>query len=140
MEFRIIENTFSIKIENKIYFIYESYIENGTGYTFSIYKSSKMCQLRNDYYTIDRYNKFVIIGKKNNYLLIKHYRKNKLKFRTIKYDKTILKCVSDKKSHDIYLNNERLVSYYGSNKLFEKDMKICENIIRKQKLIKINNE
>ncbi len=139
MEFKVQKNDFSILIENKIYHIYESYIINGTGYTFAIYKSSKKCQRRENYYIIGlNFNEIVIIGKKYNYMLIRN--ENKFEFDVIKYNKNILRCVSTTTSHSIYLNDEKILSFYGSNKLFEEDMKICENIVRKQKLIKINNE
>jgi hypothetical protein len=137
-EMRIVTNTFLIRIEDKDYFIYESYIKNGSGYTFAIYKSSKLNQRRDNYYFIDySYKQIVIIGKEYNYLLVKNDYNNKFEFNLIKYDKNILKCVCDDSSK-IYLEDKKIYECYGIEKLFKNDMLICKNMIRKEKLIKIN--
>ncbi len=137
----MIEEYFSIKLEDKIYHIYESYILNGTGYTFRIYKSSKMCQERDNCFIIDIHNsKIIIIGKKYNYLLIKE---ELFSFSITKYKKNVLKFIIDGKMNcGIYLEDEKLVSYYADDdllKMIKSETEIINRNLRFEKLKKINN-
>lgn len=135
MKIKLVENNFSIKIEGKLYHLYESYIKNGTEYTFAIYKSAKMYQRRTNYYIIGFiYDKIVIVGEKYNYMLL---RKDKFEFNVVKYDKLELRCYVNVTSY-IVLNNNIILNFWGSEKLFKSEMLICENILRKRKLMKIN--
>ena len=132
----IVNNDFTIEIEGEIYHIKESYIVNGTGYTFAIYDSVSNNFARIDYYLVNHhFNEIVIVSKKYNYLLIKD--KNKFEFDVIKYDKNILRCYNDNDAF-IYLNGKKLMHAHRDIELFEKEMLICKQLDRKEKLIKIN--
>jgi hypothetical protein len=136
MKIEFVENNFSVKIEGKTYHIYESYIKNGSGYTFAIYKSSKICQRHTNYYIIGfYYDKIVIVGKKYNYMLLRD--SNKFEFNVVKYDKIELRCYVDVTSY-IILNDNVILNFFGSEALFKSEMLICENILRKKKLMKIS--
>ena len=141
LEFSIVDNNVSIKIEGKMYYIHESYILNGTGYTFGIYKSSKMYQSRDNVFQItSNYSQFVIIGKKYNYLLVKN--KEEFGYTINKYKKNILKIISDSfKQCAIYLGNTKLVSFYANIKeldIIKNESEIINKIIRFDKLKEIN--
>jgi len=147
----IVENNFSIIIENKEYYIYESYILNGSGYTFRIYNNSKCRKGRENCYGIDaNNNKIVIVGKKYNYLLIKKkdsfeydintYTKDILRLEILYYKGTInpytFKC--------IFFNDEKLATYASDinnpDKLFLNEIELRKKIIRKKKIDNLNYE
>ena len=114
MEHEISENTFLLKIEGKIYFIYESYILKG--YTFAIYKSLKCKQKRNYYINFN----------------------NNFQFVATKYHKNILKFYQYNTINIISLNGKSIMMNYGGDnikdKIFKNEIKLCDKFIRKQKL------
>ena len=61
---KIIENKCTIEIENKKYYLYESYIVNGTGYTFRIYANSKYSRERSNCFWSLSSDRIVILGEK----------------------------------------------------------------------------
>lgn len=131
----IVNNDITVEIEGLIYVIKESYIVNGTGYTFAIYDNSRAC-VRNNYYLVNfDFSDIIVVGKKYNYYLIKD--KDKFEFDVIKYEKNVLKCYNDNGGY-IYLNGKKLMHNYSDIELFENDMLICKQLERKEKLIKIN--
>lgn len=137
-----IENNLTIKIEGEIYYLYESYIVNGTGYTFRIYKSSKHCQERDNCYIIGTGDdKIVIIGNKYNYLLIRNKDYKIFEFFITKHEKHNLRFVQEQNLYSIYLNENRLVSYYASDPIFEKEIeaykKAYKKCVRREKLKKL---
>jgi len=147
---KIIENEYSIIIENKEYYIYESYILNGSGYTFRIYKNSKRENERKNCFFINDGEKIVLVGKKYNYLLIKITES--FEYNITKYNKDILRLDFDYKKGNnylylfksIYLNDKTLV-IYGDNInnpdiIFSKEIELRKKIIRKKKISKITNE
>lgn len=141
MEVEYITNNFLIKIEDKDYFIYESYIRNGTVYTFSIYKSSKCYGMRNNYFPLDALMKnIVIIGKKYNYILER--KKENFIYEITKYSKNVLKFYEEDFMFIISLNNDILSKSSGNDNithaLIKEEIKLRNNSIRKQKLQKIN--
>jgi hypothetical protein len=142
----IVENKYSIKIENIEYFIYESYIKNGTGYTFRIYTNSKCRTKRENYFITENYDNIVVVGKKYNYLLIK--KKDSFEYDITLYNKDILKLELDYTHVNalfmyIYINDKNIASYYGDinnpNKIFLNEIELCKKIIRKKKIIKLND-
>ena len=131
-------------LENKKYYLYESYIKNGTGYTFCIYANSKYSRERNNCFWSLSSDRIVILGKNNNYIL---YRKNdSFEFDVIKFDKDTLKfeilLINNTKIYPIYLNDSQLFCYGESNNIsniWNDEINNRNKIIRKQKLINLNN-
>lgn len=141
---KIIENKCTIEIENKKYYLYESYIVNGTGYTFRIYANSKYSRERSNCFWSLSSDRIVILGEKYNYIL---YRKNdSFEFDNIKFDKNTLRFdilkLNSHKLYSICLNESELFCY-GENernsKLWDKEINNRNKIIRKQKLINLDN-
>jgi len=149
-EFKLefIENEYSIIIENKEYYIYESYILNGSGYTFGVYINSNRIKKRENYCCIEYNNKIVIIGKKYNHLLIK--KKDLFEYDITTYTKDILRLEINYLQGNngpyifkcIYLNDEKIVTYSDDinnpDKLFLDEIELLKKITRKKKIIKLN--
>lgn len=140
----IIKNDCVIEIENKKYYIYESYILNGTGYTFRIYADLEHNKERHNCFWDISSGKIVIIDKKYNYLL---NRKGKeLDYEIIKYDKNILKLeiteIKGYKYYSIHLNDFILFNY-GENKniknIWNNEINNRYKIMIKQKITTLNN-
>jgi hypothetical protein len=120
---------------------------NGTGYTFGIYINSKRITERDNYFSINYGEKIVIIGKKYNYLLTT--KKDSFEYDIITYDKDILRLGIDNPHGKviyeyIYLYDEIIEAFYGgdinnSDKKFLSEIELCKKIIRKKKIIKLND-
>ena len=139
----IVENNFTIKIEGKAYHIYESYIKNGTGYTFRIYVTAKHRKERENCFWYTGSKEIVVIGKEYNYMLI--IKKDCFEYDIVKYDKTILRLEKEDNILSIYLNFDRFYAFYDSKddyntSLWNYDIEYRKKIIRKQKLKKIEND
>lgn len=135
MELEFVENTFSINIEGLEYFLYESYIKNGSGYTFSVYKSHKMSYLRDNVFIInliydDRI--IVIIGKRYNYIL-RRKDGDMFDFELQQYEKWQL-CLKKDKFNSIYLNENELVKYFSNDDFWDKEIELCNKIKRIRKI------
>ena len=112
--YKVVKNEFTAIIEDKVYYIYQTSILNGTGYTFSIYTSSKMKHYRKNCYQIDFDKRIIIFGNKYNYILTK--KKDSFEYDLTEYSKDILKEDIEVKDRynivTIYLNGDKLISYY----------------------------
>lgn len=145
-----VENNFSITIEDKDYYIYESYILNGSGYTFGVYINSKRRKHREKCYSIENDSKIIVVGKKYNYLLTK--KKDSFEYDIITHTKDILRLEilyyeGTKNPYTfrcIYLNYDPLVTFGAdidnTDKMFLDEIELCKKIVRKKKIIKLNNE
>jgi len=139
----IVNNNCVIKIEGKAYHIYESYIKNGTGYTFRIYVTAKHRKERENCFWSTNSKEIAVIGKEYNYMLIR--KKDCFEYDIIKYTKDILRLESEGTTLSIYLNSDRFYAFYDSvddyyTELWKYDIEYQKKMVRKQKLIKIENE
>lgn len=139
----IIKNDCVIEIENKKYYIYESCILNGTGYTFRIYANSKYRRERHNCFWNTSSGRIVIIGKKHNYLL--NRKGEELDYEIIKYDKNILKLeiteIKGYKYYSIHLNDIILFNYCENKNIkniWNNEIDSRYKIMIKQKITTLN--
>jgi hypothetical protein len=136
----VIENKVSVFIEDLEYWVYESYILRGSGYTFGFYWGKDLCERCDNVYNLDfDFNKYVIFGDKYNWILNRKKTERSIKFEPpIKYEKDYLKIVkSDKYDNyfNIELNGVLLESYSpGDSSLEERELDKQLVLERKKKL------
>ena len=154
-EFKIemAENSAILTIEGKDYFIRESYIVKGTGYTFGVFNTAayKFKDHCINVFNLEFGSSFVVFAKNKNYLVSREKPKPKnqnahlFKFDIKPYDKYVLTFNHDPNMgiYWIEMGDEKLIGFGPSKThehFFKKEIQRAKDLLRHDKLLKIENQ
>ena len=132
----IVKEDTNFQIEGITYYVMESYVKGGSGYTFRV-TSDTYTEYAENVFQTNEYD-LVILGEKKNYLARRV--QGKLQYKITGYRKNTLKLSVEKNEiYKIYFKNTELLGFYSSSidDVLIKELSLAKMQLRKEKINKI---